>query len=128
MPTKTTKTAPKSGAKKKPTQAERIEGIELALQRHEARMNEHTRIRARQKDEIDNRLTALEQAAIELTLPHILSLMARVKHADDCESLEGPDYAPMGDTYVPVPNTEPPCSCGLDAELKSIESLIHQTT
>mgnify|MGYP006921396602 CR=1 FL=1 len=66
--------------------------------------------------------------AANVLLPHILSLMGRVKHADDCESLEGPDYAPMGDNYVPVPHTEPPCSCGLDAELKSIESLIHQTT
>lgn len=60
------------------------------------------------------------QAAIELTLPHILSLMARVKHEHGCER----DRWNHGENL----GRAPICSCGLDAELKSIESLIHQTT
>lgn len=48
-------------------------------------------------------------------LPHILSLMARVKHANDC-MVHQPEW--MGAK----------CTCGLSDELKSIESLIHPTT
>lgn len=56
----------------------------------------------------------------EALLPHILSLMARVKHEHGCERWRWNHGENLG--------RAPLCDCGLDAELKSIESLIRPTT
>lgn len=62
---------------------------------------------------------AIQRAGFEhaanVFLPHILSLMGRVTHAAGCD-------------YLEWEGTGIPCKCGLDAELKSIEELLHPTT
>jgi len=64
---------------------------------------------------------AIQRAGFEhaanVFLPHILSLMARVKHGGGCMAIQ-----------ILPPSSPRECTCGLDAELKSIEELLHPTT
>lgn len=60
------------------------------------------------------------RGACDTLLPHILSLMARVKHDPRCK------LYPLPEGSIDTCDVKY-CTCGWDAELKSIEELIHPT-
>ncbi len=61
--------------------------------------------------------------AANVLLPHILSLMGRVKHADDC-SFGQEQYAILIGHASPTADPKP-CDCGLQALLEDVDKLLH---